>query len=117
MDHDLEKLISLHDIDVMINDLERADIREEEESMGLSPENAVEELGRIREELASTITRKWLSLYGQLSSHYGNAVVPAVRDRCCGCLTRLPTAMCSDPDRNKEIHTCPTCGRIIYWAD
>ncbi|MBN1433585.1 hypothetical protein JW921_02425 [Candidatus Fermentibacterales bacterium] len=117
MNHDLEKLISLHDIDVMIDDLKHADIMEQEESMGLSPDHARAELARIREELASGIRKRWLSLYQQLAGHYGNAVVPAVRDRCCGCLTRLPTAMCSDPDRNEEIHTCPTCGRIIYWAD
>lgn len=117
MNHDLEKLISLHDIDVMIADLRHADIREQEESMGLSADHACEELGRIRRDLASEIARRWLSLYEQLAKHYGNAVVPAVRDRCCGCLTRLPTAMCSDPGKNEEIRTCPTCGRIIYWAD
>jgi predicted nucleic acid-binding Zn-ribbon protein len=117
VNHDLEKLISLHDIDVMINDLRHADIREQEESMGLSAEYASEELSRIRAELVAGITKKWLGLYEQLAGHYGNAVVPAVRDRCCGCLTRLPTAMCSDPGRNEDIHTCPTCGRIIYWAD
>lgn len=117
MNQDLEKLISLHDLDVMINDLKNGAIREQEELLGLSADSACAELEKMRENLTKSISRKWLSLYLQLSSHYGNAVVPALQNRCCGCLTRLPTAMCSSPDRNEKIYSCPTCGRIIYWAD
>ena len=117
MDKQLEKLISLHDLDVMIADLNRKDIREKEAEMGLHTEGALEELKEIREAYCKKINRKWAGLYKQLTKHYGNAVVPAVMGRCAGCLTRLPTAVCSNPERNTKIHTCPTCGRIIYWAD
>lgn len=117
MDKQLEKLISLHDLDVMIADLNRKEIREKEADMGLQTEGALTELTELREAYTKSISRKWRGLYTQLTKHYGNAVVPALMGRCTGCLTRLPTAVCSDPERNSRVHTCPTCGRIIYWAD
>lgn len=117
MDKQLEKLISLHDLDVMIADLGRRDIKKRESDMGLHTAGALEELQELREAYCAGIKRKWRGLYSQLTKHYGNAVVPALMGRCAGCLTRLPTAVCSDPERNMKIHTCPTCGRIIYWAD
>ncbi len=117
MNLDLERLIGLHDLDVMIADLDRKDILDREKMMGLSPEKAREELITLRTEYVKNINKKWLGLYNQLTKHYGNAVVPAVSCRCTGCLTRLPTAMCSDPERNDRINTCPTCSRIMYWAE
>lgn len=117
MDKQLEKLISLHDLDVMITDLGRKDIRDKEADMGLQTEGALCELKELREAYCTKINRKWRGLYTQLTKHYGNAVVPALMGRCTGCLTRLPTAVCSDPERNSRVNTCPTCGRIIYWAD
>ena len=117
MNQDLEKLISLHDLDVMINDLSREDIRKQEKKLGLSPDDALKELVTLREKFCETIGKRFLALYKQLAGHYGNAVAPALQGRCSGCLTRLPTAMCSSPDRNERVRTCPTCGRVIYWAD
>lgn len=117
MHPDLEKLISLHDLDVMIKDLGRADILQEEVRLGLSPDAALGELKTIREQLSSSIGKRWLALYGQICVRYGNAVVPVVMQRCTGCLTRLPTAVYSADDRNEQVRTCPTCGRVIYWAD
>ena len=106
-----------HDLDVMINDLSREDIRDHEELLGLSADEAVKELISLREQLCLKIGKRFLRLYEKLAGHYGNAVVPALQGRCSGCLTRLPTAMCSSPERNQEVSACPTCGRIIYWAD
>jgi len=40
MDKQLEKLISLHDLDVMIADLNRKEIRDKEADMGLKTEGA-----------------------------------------------------------------------------
>jgi predicted nucleic acid-binding Zn-ribbon protein len=117
MNQDLEKLISLHDLDVMIEDLSTDDIRNQEELLGLSTDDALAELRTLREKFCESINKRYLALYRQLSGHYGNAVVPALQGRCSGCLTRLPTAMCSSPDRNEHVRTCPTCGRVIYWAD
>ncbi len=117
MHQDLEKLISLHDLDVMIADLGRADIRKQEESMGLSADQALEELRKMRDILAESIKKRWLALYGQISARYDNAVVPVVQHRCSGCFTMLPTSVYSADDRNEQVRTCSICGRIIYWAD
>jgi hypothetical protein len=117
MHQDLEKLISLHDLDVMIKDLGRSEILQEEVRLGLSPDIALAELKTMREQLASTIRKKWLALYIQITARYDNAVVPVIMHRCSGCFTRLPTAVYSADDRNEQVRTCSTCGRIIYWAD
>lgn len=117
MNKKLEKLITLHDLDVMISDLADSGIRRQEKKLGFSPEMAAAELRKMRDELASTIDRKHLEMYNRLAGHYGNAVVPAVNHRCSGCLTQLPTAIFASPDRNDQVGTCPSCGRIIYWCD
>jgi predicted nucleic acid-binding Zn-ribbon protein len=117
MHADLERLISLHDLDVMIKDLGRADLLQQEVQLGLSPDAAIAELKGMRNQLASTVGKRWLALCNQICVRYDNAVVPVVMLRCSGCLTRLPTAVYSADDRNEQVRTCSTCGRIIYWAD
>jgi len=117
MHQDLERLISLHDLDVMIKDLGRADLLQQEVQMGLTPDSALAELENMREQLASSISKRLNALYNQICARYDNAVVPVVMHRCSGCLTRLPTAVYSADDRNEQVRTCSTCGRIIYWAD
>ncbi|MCD4847660.1 MAG: hypothetical protein K8R76_05675 [Candidatus Aegiribacteria sp.] len=117
MNKDLERLISLHDLDVMISDLQNKDIQKQEKKLGLSPAAAVAELKKMRCELALLITRRNRDMYDQLASHYGNAVVPVINERCSGCFTQLPTAFVASPDRNKQVETCPACGRFIYWCD
>ncbi len=117
MIRELEKLISLHDLDVMISDLVNKDINKQEIKLGLSPDAAVEQLRKMRDKLVLTIHRKHRATYDQLAGHYGNAVVPVVNLLCSGCFTQLPTAYSASPDRNDQVETCPSCGRFIYWCD
>jgi predicted nucleic acid-binding Zn-ribbon protein len=117
MNRDLERLISLHDLDVMISDLANKEIRRQEEKLGLSADEAVIELRKMRSDLVDSISRRLRDTYSLLASHYGNAVVPVILHRCSGCLTQLPTALCAAPERNELVSTCPSCGRFIYWAD
>ena len=114
---ELEKLISLHDLDVMISDLANKEISKQEKKLGLSPDSASEQLQKMRNKLALTIDRKYRDMYDQLAGHYGNAVVPVVSQLCSGCFTQLPTAYLASPDRNDQVETCPSCGRFIYWCD
>jgi len=117
MNKDLERLICLQDLDVMIGDLTNKDIRRQEEKLGLSPDEAVGELRKMRQDLSQSISRRLRDSYVQLLAHYGNAVVPVVQHRCSGCFTQLPTAFSASPERNEVVSTCPSCGRFIYWAD
>jgi len=117
MNSELEKLISLHDLDIMISDLANKDISKQEKKLGLSPAAAADELRKMRDDLASTIDRRYRDMYDQLAGHYGNAVVPVINMRCSGCFTQLPTAFFASPDRNNQVDKCPSCGRFIYWCD
>ncbi|MEN8208217.1 MAG: C4-type zinc ribbon domain-containing protein [Candidatus Fermentibacteria bacterium] len=117
MIRELEKLISLHDLDIMISDLVNKDISKQEKKLGLSPDSAATRLRKMRDELSLTIDRKHRDLYDQLAGHYGNAVVPVISMMCSGCFTQLPTAFSASPDRNDQVETCPSCGRFIYWCD
>ncbi len=117
MIRELEKLISLHDLDIMISDLIDKDIIKQEKKLGLSPALAVEQLRKMRDELSLTIDRRYRDLYDQLAGHYGNAVVPVVNLMCSGCFTQLPTAFSPSTEKNDQVETCPSCGRFIYWCD
>jgi len=117
MNRELEKLISLHDLDIMISDLVNKDIFKQEKKLGLSPDLAAAKLRNMRDKLFLTIGRKHRDIYDQLSGHYGNAVVPVINLLCSGCFTQLPTAFCASQDRNDQVETCPSCGRFIYWCD
>ncbi len=117
MNRELEKLISLHDLDVMISDLVNKDISKQEKKLGLSPDVALSQLQKMREELVATIDRRHREMYDRLAKHYGNAVVPVVNRRCSGCFTKLPTAMMSSSSGKDVVTTCPTCGRFIYQCD
>ncbi len=117
MHRELEKLVSLHDLDVMISDLQHKSVQRQEENLGFSPETAVKRLQELRGELEAELSVRYRDMYNQLCGHYGNAVVPVVHGICCGCFTQLPTILSTASERNAEVHTCPTCGRFIYMAD
>jgi hypothetical protein len=59
VNQDLEKLISLHDLDVMIADLSRKEIRHQEEKLGLEADDAQEMLREMRTRGCSPSTTAW----------------------------------------------------------
>jgi len=117
MHKELEKLVSLHDLDVMISDLKHKPVQTQEKNLGFSPDIAVEKLEELRSELESEIEIRYRDMYNQLCRHYGNAVVPVIHGICSGCFTQLPTILSTASERNAEVNLCPTCGRFIYMAD
>jgi len=110
MNDDLRRLISLQELDLLIKE------REKEEEAGFHLQGA-EEFKKARETIISFLPPHLYRKYQRLKERYGNAVVPVVGGICQGCFILLPTSLVSQKNKNERIHTCPNCGRILYWAD
>ncbi|RKZ22548.1 hypothetical protein DRQ20_06055 [bacterium] len=110
MNKQLLFLISLQELDILIKE------KEKEEEMGF-PIKPCEELKKAREKIIEKIDAHLMRRYERLSERYGNPVVPVVDGICQGCYMLLPTSLISQKAKNERIHTCPNCGRFLYWVD
>ncbi len=108
----LELLITLHDLDLMIAEIEEAG--EQEAELGfIAPDMA--ELWANRVEVSAEIDRATLRHYEKLMERYGRPVVPVTRGICHGCFTALPTGPAAAHTRNESLINCENCGRYLYW--
>jgi len=107
---DLEVLVSLQDIDLMIEETS------EVEKLGF-PVSGYSELRKAREELASNISKPILFRYERLRAKLKRAIVPVKNDICLGCFLRQPTSLGIKGREDVEIFTCENCGRMLYWLD
>ena len=103
-------IISLQELDTMIEE------REKEEELGFKIKPS-EELEKAREKIVKQIPPILYRKYERLREKYKNAVVPVVDGVCQGCYITLPISLVTQKNKNKEIHTCSNCGRILYWTD
>jgi len=79
-------------------------------------EEELEFLPAEREKLLPGIEEELLLLYQELSASKRGQAVAAVRgDLCLGCRISLPTNIVSLIITNEHLHTCPNCGRILYY--
>lgn len=107
---DLELLVSLQDLDLMIEE------SEEVEKLGFSI-TGYNELKNAREELAEKISKPLLYRYERLRGKLKRAIVPVKNDICLGCFLRQPTSISSQGREGADIFTCENCGRMLYWLD
>ena len=73
-----------------------------------------------REKIAAQIPEGVLAIYTRAGKrHHGVALAPAVHEQCRGCGMRLLPHTYQEIYRpeNHEIHTCETCGCILYAAE
>jgi len=108
----LEALITLNDLDVMIQETQNPSYRE----IGFKIEERLEELVKAREEIIKKIPREILNRYEKIKKRYGRGVAPVIGDVCLNCFIHLPVAFVSQSKRNKEVETCMNCGVYIYWG-
>jgi predicted nucleic acid-binding Zn-ribbon protein len=107
---DLELLVSLQDIDLMIE--EAGDV----EKLGFSV-SGYGELRKAREELSASISKPLLFRYERLRAKLKRAIVPVKNDICLGCFLRQPTAIGVKGREDEQIFTCENCGRMLYWLE
>ncbi len=108
-----EKLLHLQDLDLLLRDARDDGIRAlwKEARLHVS---GLEQLQRIRADVAASILPRYLDLYDRAFRRYGRALVPVREGTCLGCFMKLPTGSTSARSQAVGISTCQSCGRMLY---
>ena len=106
------------------------ELRDSEQSIGTERkqiENAAREVNRkmladisVRDKIAAQIPEEVLSVYARAAKrHHGVALAEAVNEQCRGCGMRLLPHLYQQvyQPQDQDIHTCETCGCILYAAE
>ena len=112
MDKQLDLLITLHDVDLMIQEVEQA--ADEVASLGFKAPSA-DDLKATRDAVVSQLEPSIVARYDQLVSRGGRPVVLVSHGTCHGCFTALPTGRAAANSANAELLSCENCGRYLYW--
>ena len=110
MKKDIEMLVSLQDIDLMIEEAS------EVEKLGFNI-TGCSELKTAREDLSTRISKPLVYRYERLRAKLKRAIVPVKNDICLGCFLRQPTSLGAKGREEEELFTCENCGRMLYWLD
>lgn len=109
-----DQLVLLHDLDLLLRELEDPASRQRLRRLGL-PADGEGRLRGARERLASAIEPRWLHLYERARARYGRGLA-AVRDHVCsGCHVRLPVVARPREGAEALPTSCPGCGRLLSW--
>lgn len=110
--HDqLEVLILLHDLDVLLKEINN------EKKAGFEVKKHNEELLKAKEKVIKKLESNLFAKYKKLIMRYPRAVAPIIDGICYGCFVTLPTAFVVRKNKNEEVNICPNCGRFIYWFE
>lgn len=59
-----------------------------------------------------------MSKYDNWRKRSGSSLVAVIEGQSCGgCHLKLPPQLINEVRKKKELHTCNSCGRILYWED
>ena len=73
---------------------------------------------RKRQELSRQVKSPVLRLYERIMNSKTNRAVVALRNGSCGgCFAHVPLQKVADIRKADQIHTCESCGRILYCED
>lgn len=110
MNRQLRELVTLQELDALLDELGAETMREQERDLGF----ALGETTRLRAERARTAANlrpEILERYERVRQRHARAVVPTRGGVCLGCFTVRPSAMSSRPG---GFETCERCGRILF---
>ena len=125
----LEQMMASEESEKNLKAAEAA-LKESEQSIAAERkdiENRAREVNRkmladisAREKIAAQVPEEVLRVYSRAGKrHHGLALAPAVHEQCRGCGMRLLPHIYQEVynSENHEIHTCETCGCILYAAE
>jgi predicted nucleic acid-binding Zn-ribbon protein len=59
-----------------------------------------------------------MNKYDNWRKRSGSSLVAVIEGQSCGgCHLKLPPQLINEVRKKKELHTCNSCGRILYWED
>ncbi|MCK4235050.1 hypothetical protein KAU34_08030 [candidate division WOR-3 bacterium] len=111
MDRQLELLIVLHDLSLLIKEVNT------EKEAGFEVSKHKEDLLKAKEKVEKDLETALLKRYEKLIERYPRAVAPVIDGICYGCFVTLPSAFVVRKNKNEEVTICPNCGRFIYWFE
>jgi predicted nucleic acid-binding Zn-ribbon protein len=107
------EVLELNDLDQLLELAHDPDCRAKLERVGYHFEGLAA-LERERQRLLAHIDRRWASLYERSLARYGRGVTLVQERVCQGCFVTLPTSA-APPPGDSELHSCESCGRLLYW--
>ncbi len=111
MHKQLELLIMLHDLDILLNEVNQ------DKKAGFEINKRMEDLVKAKRKIEGKLQPNFLKRYQKLAEKYARAVVPVIDGICYGCFVTLPTSFVVRKNRNEGVDFCPYCARFIYWFD
>jgi len=111
MHKQLELLIMLHDMDLLLQEVNH------EKKVGFEIKKQKNDIHKARDKVAEDLEPSLLKRYEKLLEKYPRAVAPVIDGVCYGCFVTLPTSIVIRMNKNEEVAICPNCGRFIYWFE
>jgi len=94
-------------------DKQTADLAQREANLGVH----LAGLTQSRDELAGAVEGELLQRYERLRKTKGERVLVGVEHRVCGgCHMKVPSQVLVHCQAGVEAHSCPNCGRILYYT-
>jgi len=128
-DIQLDQMMAAEEAEKNVKAAEAA-LKDSEQAIGAERkqiENAAREVNRkmladisLRDKIAAQIPDEVLGVYARAAKrHHGVALAEAVNEQCRGCGMRLLPHLYQQvyQPQDHEIHTCETCGCILYAAE
>ena len=80
-------------------------------------DNDIAKVQKHREEVATTVPKRLLTLYERMRRRRPLSAVRVMRGACSGCWRSLPPQRINELKMSRQIITCEGCGRILVWDD
>lgn len=75
------------------------------------------ELEEQQRQCQGRVEKDLLARYTKLKASRKDQALAAVKDGiCCGCRLQVPPQLIAQVKRSNDLHTCPYCHRMLYWA-
>ncbi len=113
----LEILLQIQDLKAQRRELLQEDegSQVQTEQFGLDIVEAVAQLDEKIAEVEDELDPQTGSRYKRLAGTLNRVVVPAINGTCYGCFVAVATSVASDPEQRSALHSCPHCGRFLYF--
>jgi len=126
-DEILELMISIDEADDEI-EVARNELKAQEDTFKKKRDESLSEVKKLDRQVAEwnkkrdgflgQIDSALMSRYDNWRKRRGSSLVAVIEGESCGgCHLKLPPQLINEVRKKKELHTCNSCGRILYWKE